>query len=210
MFFINPVTAYVLTRKVLSIPKGEWLLLTAAGSALGKSVVRLGKIFGFRTLCVVRSGANSEELLRLGADAVVETQSQDLVEEVHRLTQARGVSHAIDCVGGDLAAQVVRCLGLDGRLILYGTLANEPLQIPIRDLMMPVAHISGFLLPNWMAQQSLLTVLGVLRDVKRLTLKGVFTSEVTEYFAREQVADAVSTALQKGRAGKVMLRIGER
>lgn len=209
MFFINPVTAYVLARKVLCIPKNEWLLLTAAGSALGKSVVRLGKIYGFKTLCVVRSGANSEELLSLGADAVVETGSQDLFGEVNRLTNGRGVSYAIDCVGGDLAAQVVRCLGLDGRLVLYGTLVDDPLRMPIRDLMMPVAHISGFLLPNWIAQQSVLTLLGVLRIVKQLALKGVFNSEVAENYPLERVADAVSAALQKGRTGKVMLRIGE-
>jgi len=74
---------------------------------------------------------------------------------------------------------------------------------------MPVAHISGFLLPNWMAQQSMLTLLGVLRDVKRLTLKGIFNSEVAESYRLEQVADAVSAALQQGRTGKVMLRIGD-
>jgi len=209
MFFVNPVTAYVLTRKVLRVPGNEWLLLTAAGSALGKSVVRLGKIYGFRTLCIVRSGANSEELLSLGADAVVETDSQNLVEEVFRLTYGRGVGYAIDCVGGDLAAQLVRCLGLDGRMILYGTLADDPLRLPIRDLMMPVAHISGFLLPNWMSQQSPLTLLGVLLDVKRLTLKGVFHSEVAETYPLERVADAVSASLQQGRTGKVMLRMGE-
>jgi len=209
MFFVNPVTAYVLTRKVLRVPRNEWLLLTAAGSALGKSVVRLGKIYGFKTLCVVRSDANSQELLRLGADAVVETESQSLFEEVHRLTHGKGVGYAMDCVGGDLAAQVVRCLGMNGRLILYGTLADAPLRMAIRDLMMPVAHISGFLLPNWMAQQSMLTLLGVLRDVKRLTLKGIFNSEVAESYRLEQVADAVSAALQQGRTGKVMLRIGD-
>jgi hypothetical protein len=60
-----------------------------------------------------------------------------------------------------------------------------------------------------MAQQSMLTLLGVLRDVKRLTLKGIFNSEVAESYRLEQVADAVSAALQQGRTGKVMLRIGD-
>lgn len=210
MFFVNPVTAYVLVRKVLRVPRGDWLLLTAAGSALGKSVVRLAKIYGFKTLCVVRSDSNSAELSRLGADAVIETSSQDLLEEASRLTDGRGVAYAMDCVGGDLAAQVVRCLGLDGRLVVYGTLAAEPLKMPIRDLMMPVASISGFLLPNWMAQQSPLTLLSLLRDVKRLMRKGVFNAQVTERYPLEQVGDAVSASLRKGRVGKVMLTIGQK
>jgi NADPH2:quinone reductase len=209
MFFVNPITAYVLVREVLRVPAGNWLLLTAAGSALGKSVVRMGRLYGFKTLCVVRSGANSRELLELGADAIVQTDQQDLPAEVFRITSGKGVPHAIDCVGGDLAAQVVRCLGLDGRLVLYGTLANSPLQLPVRDLMMPVAQVSGFLLPNWMMQQSALKLLSILRRVKKLTIKGVFATEVTGSYPLEQVAEAVSAASQPGRTGKVMLHIGD-
>ncbi len=210
MFFVNPVTAYVITREVLKVRRGGWLLLTAAGSALGKSVVRLAKIYGFKTLCVVRSSSNSDELRRLGADAVIETAGQDLVAEVFRVTRGKGVGYAIDCVGGELSAEVVRCLGLDGKLVLYGTLDNSPMQLPIRDLMMPVAHISGFILPNWMLQQSPLKLLKVLHKVKQLTIKGVFDTEIEATFPLQQVAEAVSHATRPGRTGKVMLRIAQR
>ncbi len=208
MFFVNPVTAYVLVREVLKVPRGGWVLLTAAGSALGKSVVRMGKLDGFRTICVVRSNAHSAELAALGADAVIETDRHDLVAEVARYTNCRGVGYAIDCVGGELAGDVVRCLGLDGRLVIYGTLADTPLEIPGRDLMMPVASVSGFLLPNWLAQQSPFKLLGVLRAVRRLTVEGVFHTEVGATFPLEQVARAVAASLETGRTGKVMLRIG--
>jgi NADPH:quinone reductase-like Zn-dependent oxidoreductase len=210
MFFVNPVTAYVITREVLKVRRGSWLMLTAAGSALGKSVVRLAKIYGFKTLCVVRSSSNSDELRRLGADAVIETAEQDLVAEVFRVTQGKGVGYAIDCVGGELTAEVVRCLGLDGKLVLYGTLDNSPMQLPIRDLMMPVAHISGFILPNWMLQQSPLKLLKVLHKVKQLTIKGIFDTEIEATYPLQQVAEAVSQATRAGRTGKVMLRIAQR
>ena len=142
----------------------------------------MGRRDGFRTICVVRSNASAASLAALGADAVIETDHQDLVAEVARVTDGRGVGYALDCVGGELTGDVVRCLGLDGRLVIYGTLADSPLQIPGRDLMMPVAHVSGFLLPNWMALQSPLKLLGVLRAVKRLTIEGVFHTEVTDTF----------------------------
>ena len=126
MFFVNPITACVLVREVLRVQRGEWVLLTAAGSALGRSVVRLGRRDGYRTICVVRSGANAGSLTALGADAVIETNRQELTAEVARLTGDRGVHHALDCVGGELAGNVVRCLGLGGRLVIYGTLGNSP------------------------------------------------------------------------------------
>jgi NADPH:quinone reductase-like Zn-dependent oxidoreductase len=207
MFFVNPITAYVLVREVLRVRRGEWVLLTAAGSALGKSVVRLGRRDGFRTICVIRSGSNAAELAALGADAVVETDRQDLVAEVARITGDRGVPHALDCVGGELAGHVVRCLGLAGQLVIYGTLGTSPLQVPGRDLMMPAARISGFLLPVWMAQQTPLKLLGMLRAVRRLTVEGMFHTEVGATYPLEQVHAAIEASLAPGRTGKVLLQL---
>src|SRR5262249_50095719 len=70
-FFVNPATALVMTRYVLQVPRGAWLLQTAAGSALGRMVIRLGKEHGFHTISVVRRREQADELLRLGADAAI-------------------------------------------------------------------------------------------------------------------------------------------
>jgi NADPH:quinone reductase-like Zn-dependent oxidoreductase len=104
----------------------------------------------------------------------------------------------------------VRCLGLNGRLVVYGTLADSPIEIPSRDLMMPLAQVTGFYLGNWMARQSPLKLLGVLRAVKRLTAAGAFHTEVGQTYPLEQAATAVAASLEHGRTGKVMLRIGSR
>src|SRR5262245_52621986 len=66
-FFVNPASALVMTRYVLDVPAGEWLLQTAAGSALGRMVIRLGKHLGFRTVNVVRRREQADELQRAGA-----------------------------------------------------------------------------------------------------------------------------------------------
>jgi NADPH2:quinone reductase len=210
MYLANPVSAYVMIREVLKVPRDGWLLVTAAGSALGKSVVRLGKRYGFRTICVVRSSANAATLGALGADAVIETDRHDLIAEVARLTKGQGVGSALDCVGGPLVGDVVRCLGLGGHLVVYGTLAGSPIEVPPRDLMMPLAQVTGFYFGNWMAQQSPLKLLGVLRTVKRLTVESVFHTEVTDTYPLDQAATALAASLEPSRTGKVMLRIGSR
>lgn len=210
MYLLNPLTAYAMVRSVLRVPRGGWVLVTAAGSALGKSVVRMGRRDGFHTICVVRESANTAELSALGADAVIETNRQDLVREVAEITGGRGVGHALDCVGGELSAQVVRCLGPDGHLLLYGTLANAPVALEVRDLMMPGAKVSGFYLGHWMSQQSPFGLLQALGRVKRMTLEGVFHADVSEVHDLEHAAAAVEASLQPGRTGKVLLRIGQR
>ena len=70
-FFVNPATALIMVNRVLQVPKGSWLLQTAAGSALGRMIVRLAKSQGIRTINLIRRADSKAELQQLGADAVI-------------------------------------------------------------------------------------------------------------------------------------------
>ena len=59
------------SRHVLAVPKGEWLLQSAAGSTLGRMIILLGRHDGFKTLNVVRRREAIDELKSLGGDAVI-------------------------------------------------------------------------------------------------------------------------------------------
>src|SRR6185437_979934 len=134
-FFVNPASALIMTRYVLQVPPGAWLLQTAAGSTLGRMVIRLGQRFGFRTLNVVRRREQAEELLRLGGTAAIATNEESLSDRVRALTNGEGVLYALDAVGGAIGSEVVHNLGRGGRMVAYGTLAGEPLSLDSRTLM---------------------------------------------------------------------------
>jgi NADPH:quinone reductase len=207
-FFVNPATALVMTRWVLRVPKGAWLLQTAAGSALGRMVIRLGKHDGFRTLNVVRRRAQADELRRAGADAVIATDEEDLEARVREVTGGAGVKHALDAVGGATGGAVVRSLGAEGRLLLYGTLSGEPIPLEPRALMVGQKRVEGFWLSEWTARQGVLTMLKLFRQITRLLRAGVLTSEVAGSFPLEDFKAAVEKAEAPGRQGKVLLRMG--
>lgn len=209
MFFVNPTTAYVMTREVLKVPRGEWLLQTAAGSALGKMVIRLGKHFEFRTICVVRRSEQARELTELGADEVIATDEQDLHERVMQITRGVGVRHAVDPVSGELGSRVIRCLAPGGRLIVFGTLSHQPLQFSSRDLMTPGATIEGFWLGNFMAKLGLLKKLRIVSKVGSLMKGGILVSEIGKTFTLEEIREACVEAERTARGGKVLLRISQ-
>ncbi len=214
MFFVNPATAYVMTRKVLAIPKGETLLQTAAGSSLGKMVVRLGKRYGFKTLCVVRRTEQGEELKSLGADAVAvfdgdRDDPQSLAEQVLRITDGRGVRYAIDPVGGPTGTGVVRSMRDGGRLLVFGTLSGQPTAFDGRDLLTHGLRIEGFWLSRWFGSASLPRRLSLVRKVSGLMRSGVLTNDVGEPFPLDAVADAVAASERPARGGKAWLRIAE-
>ncbi len=207
-FFVNPATAIVLTRHVLRIPAGAWLLQTAAGSALGRMIIRLGVRNGFRTLNVVRRREQAEELTRLGGTAAVVHPGEDLVERVKRLTGGEGVKYAIDAVGGETASACVQALERGGRLVLYSSLSGEPLRFEPRALMVGHKSVEGFWLSEWARGQGVLRMLSLFRQIGALLREGVVATEVGATFALEQVQEAVRQAEMPARQGKVILRIG--
>ena len=156
----NPLTAVILTGDELDVRPGEWLLQTAAGSTVGQSVIQLGAHVGFKTLNVVRRRSAVEDILALGGTAVICTEDEDLRERVADIAGHDGVSKAIDCVSGQVGADVSRALAPQGELVVYGALSThrqtdpDKLTIPIfaRSLIYETKTVRGFWLFRWFTE----------------------------------------------------------
>ena len=209
-FFVNPATAIAMTRKVLAVPPGEWLLQNAAGSALGKMVIRLGKKEGFKTLNVVRRRDMVDELKQLGADEVLVESDGPIDEQVRKRTGGAGVTYAIDPVGGASGSQIIAALGTGGRCLVYGSLAGEPVSVHPRNLIGLGITVEGFWLGSWAKKQSIPTMLRLLKTVRAMIREGTLGTDIAATYPMEQVADAMRHATKAGKGGKVLLRIGTR
>src|SRR5262245_60159956 len=210
MFFVNPVTAVAMVRYVLKVPPGAWLLQTAAGSALGKMVIRLGKLYGFKTINVVRRSEQAEELKQYGGDICLSESDGPVEDRVKQLTEAKGVAFVLDPVGGKTGAAAVCCLGLPGRALLYGLRSDQPIEADPRLMITYSTRIDGFWLSDWMPRQGILTMLGVFKLVKRLMSEGTFKIDVAATYPMDQIRDAAKHVQSNARGGKVLLRIGTR
>ena len=205
--FVNPVTAYIMIREILNCRNGEYLIQSAANSELGKMVIRLGKEFGFKTINLIRKESQKGHLKSLGADHVIDISSEDLKAKVHEITNGKGLKYALDPVGGELGSNMIQCLGLGGRMLVYGTLSSQPLTFSARDLMTPLANIEGFFLTNWMADKSLIKKLSVIRKVGKLVKSGVLGTEQGPVFDLEDYRQALDAVIEPGNKGKVLLRM---
>ena len=212
-FFVNPATAWVMTREVLRIPRGQWLVQTAAGSALGRMIIRLGKATGFKTFNIVRRESTVEELRRLGADHVEvfdETRHtpEQLSAAVRRTigSPETGVRYAIDAVGGITGSAVIQCLGQTGRMLVYGTLSNEPLAFSPRVLMTTGSRVEGFWLGGYMMSIGLLSKLRLVNQLTNLIQSGVLQTHIAQTYTFDQITAAVEASEDSSVQGKVLLR----
>jgi NADPH:quinone reductase-like Zn-dependent oxidoreductase len=207
-FFVNPATVLAMVRHELAVPKGGWLLQSAANSELGKMIIRLGKHDGFKTLNVVRRPEAAEELRALGADAVIVTADGPIPEQVRKVTGSDGVRYAVDPVGGDIGTGVFESLGASGTLLAYGSLTGEPIRVDTRLMISGRRVLRGFWLGHFMKSRSKAAALPLFIQVGRLIRQGVLSTTLGPSFGLDQLAEAVQAAETPGRPGKILLRLG--
>ena len=54
MLMVNPATAHLLLTEFVDLKEGDWIVQSAANSAVGTYVVQLAKAKGINVACVVR------------------------------------------------------------------------------------------------------------------------------------------------------------
>ncbi len=209
-FFVNPVTAVALIDHVLQVPRGEWLLQSAAGSALGKMIVRLAQRRGIRCINIVRRREQVAELSALGAEFTLVESEGSIPDRVKEITGGNGVKYAIDPVGGQSGSDTIASLAHGGRAISFGTLSGQPLTVEPRFLIAGARSIEGFWLGEWAKNQSIPRMLRTFREVRELYRDGIVATDVAGTYALEDVAKAVEHAAKPAKNGKVILRIGTR
>src|SRR6201996_3989743 len=133
--YINPLTAWALTISTHKLEEGDWLLQTAAASSVGKFVLQLAQQYRFKTINVIRRRKQEAIIRDLGGNEVIATDDQDLRTRLQELTAGKGVERAIDCVAGELGAEIARNLAPAGTMLVYGALSSHRQTDPAKFLM---------------------------------------------------------------------------
>lgn len=204
-FVVNPLTAWIMTIEELALKPGEWLLQTAAGSTLGRVVLQIAALRGFKTINVVRRRDQVEELKALGADECICTDDEDIVERVRQITGKAGLSKAIDAVGGETGAAVMRALGRNGVMLVYGLLSGQPMRIDAGRMIFTSSTLRGFWLSDWLRSAPPERQRSVTTEMLRSMASNEIVPPVEAEYPLADIHKAVEHAERRGRSGKVLL-----
>ncbi|CAM6113777.1 unnamed protein product [Calypogeia fissa] len=197
-FVINPWTLIGLLEEI-KVPKGEYLILTAAASVLGRQLVQLAKHKGIKTITTVRKAEQKEELLALGADEVIITTTEDIVTRVKEITGGKLAYGALEAVAGDTTKAVAASMRNQGQVFVYGALSSFEASVGILDLFRGVVVQGWVLDTKWDDREYLAE--------QTLTL---LADKVMEPLPAEKIdfanfQEAIKEASSVGRKGKVLL-----
>jgi NADPH2:quinone reductase len=214
-FMINPATAILMVRHVLAVPRGDWLLQSAAGGELGRMIIRLAKHDGIKTINIVRRREAVQELMDLGADEVIVSSEGPIDEQVRNIVGPQGVNFAIDPVAGQTGTEIFRSLSEDGRMLVYGSLTGEgisvgddprltlsgrrTLEVYWLGYWLPRLNKSGFFAPNRPAIPQLID------EIADLIRQGILETSPGKKFRLDDIGAAVTESESVGRSGKVFL-----
>ena len=142
---------------------GDWFVQNGANGAVGRAAVQLGRLWGFRSINVVRARAEGREadevlemeLRRLGADVVVredEVLRGDFPDRVKSCWTDGGrdaVRLGLNCVGGKAATAIAKVLDPGGQVVTYGAMARQPVVLPAGLLIFKDVGFRGFWVSSW-------------------------------------------------------------
>ena len=216
--YINPLTAWALTRSSHNLKEGDWLVQTAAASSVGKFVLQLAQHYRFKTINIIRRREQETIIRSLGGNEVISTDNQDLRARLQELTLGKGVEQAIDCVAGELGAEVARNLAPGGTMLVYGALSSHRQTDPAK-FAMPIfaprliystATVRGWWLPRWVPSQPLAEVRAAVSNLLTLFSNGTLTPPATVRYSLKDFQEAVRLADGEAGQEKVLLEFSER
>ena len=112
-----------------NVQAGEKVLVLGASGGVGNACVLLSKARGAYVIGAASGPEKCRRLLALGADEVIDYESQDLVSETRRRTGGGlfgggGYEVVINFTGGETWAPSLRCAKLGGRVLTCGATAG--------------------------------------------------------------------------------------
>ena len=137
------LTAWNMLVNQARVTAGEDVLVMGAGSGVGSAAIQIARLFGARVIGTVGDDAKMAKAKALGADEVINHSTQDIQQEVRRLTNKRGVDVVFEHVGAAVWEKCVLSLAQAGRLVTCGATTGFELKVDARYMFMRNLKLMG-------------------------------------------------------------------
>jgi len=114
--------AYFALVELAGLKPNQYVMITAASSAMGIAAIQTAKALGAKIVAVTRSEKKREHLTAAGADHVVIAGIDDVQEAALDITAGNGADVIYDGVGGPGLEELVWATRRFGHVIVYGHL----------------------------------------------------------------------------------------
>ena len=136
-------TAVRAVKEVAGVKAGDTVLIQAGASGSGSMQIQVAKALGAQVATTIRNASKEDAVRKLGADLVINTSNEDLVERVKEWTDGRGADVVIDNLAGDVLATSIAAAKATGVIVAFGFAAGPDVKFDIRSLFFEQKELKG-------------------------------------------------------------------
>jgi len=187
---------------------GEAALIHGGTSGIGVTAIQLAHEFGSRVYTTAGSREKCDACLGFGADAAINYKEADFAASIKEFTGGKGIDVVLDMVGGSYAAQNLRCLGMDGRLVLIAFLGGAKADgLDLTSIMVRRLTVTGSTMRPRTAQQKAEIADALRAKVWPVLDAGRCGPVIYRVFPLDQAADAHRLMETSTHIGKIILSV---
>ncbi len=173
------ITAFLNIFLIGGLQSGETVLLHGGGGGVNTAGIQLCRqLVSDATIIVTASPGKLDRVRQLGADRVINYREQDFADEVRSFTGKRGADVILDHIGAQYLQSNLKCLALEGRLVIIGLLGGSVAELNLAHLMVKRQRIIG-------------SVLRSRSIAEKKEIAAAFTRRVLPYFERREIVPLI-------------------
>lgn len=188
-----------------NLKNGQHLLVTAAASSVGLAAIQIAKFVGAISIATTRNKAKAGALKDVGADFVINTGSEDLVQRVEEITDGKGFALAFDPVAGPGLETLAKAAGQEATIMEYGALDPRPTPYPLFGALRKGLTIRGYTLFEINAEPE--RSARARKFVTEGLTAGVLKPIIAKTFKLEEIAEAHRYMESNEQIGKIVVMV---
>jgi NADPH:quinone reductase-like Zn-dependent oxidoreductase len=191
-------------QRAYAVDPPNWIVQNAANGAVGKTLAKIAKSRKKNVLNLVRSDEAVRELADHGIEGAISTSAPDWRDRVKAAIKSGKIMCAIDSVGGKSSGDICSLLTSGGKLVAFGSMTGEPMQLDSGPFIFKQVTLEGF----WLSKQNALPPeksRAMIGELVMLAAKGELDLPVAGVYPLERAAEAARASATSGRRGKVIL-----
>ena len=202
--FVNPVTVTIMFR-LFQKEGHKAVIQSAANSALGRMLIKLFKENGIKTINLVRRDDAKEELLKIGADYVVNTNDDDFEQKLEEIAKRESATKFYDAIGGEFAVKVLRKLPPGSVVTIFGVLApDQRLPLTSYDLFSG-KKINGYIVTPHFESLPFEEKEKLIAFVQE-KLKTIFQTKIVKTLSLDKFAEGIEHSEKFASEGKAIIK----
>lgn len=204
--FVNPLTAVALARPVVE-GRHPAMIQTAAGSQLGRMIIRLSQRHGFRLINIVHRKSLADELKSKGARHVLDSSDPGFKHDLSTLAHELGATWAADAVAGEMTGILASCMPQGSTIAVYGVLSGTESRVNPGDLIFRGQTVTGFWLSGEFKDRGPLGLARIAMRMRHATslLETDLKTEAQAHLTLDQIATKLPELLKNTSKGKIYI-----